>query len=232
MTTQLTAAQNLGQVLDARLKPLEEFLAAQKSTPGTPSTPLSLLPWQASMHQHLAAYKEGPRPDQVITMHSDGSYKIVPAMSVGMGAGGGALTVIENPLNGFFPNIPIGSIVVGSVVGITLAELVDGLVPPRAAGGKMNMTNIAVKSGAIVALATFGPKLMTKTGTVIAIGLLGAQVLADILPLDEWIGKIVAFFRKLLGFIPGVGTTAPHAQDISHSSMGAPRYDQYASIWQ
>ena len=180
-----TAVQTLGALLEkqsasfqAQLKPFQDFMAAQGKKPeeGAKNI-LGTFPWQESLGQSIAKWASAPKPGEAILFRKDGSYQLVPATAVM--AQGGLLAAIENPLNSFYPTIPVGSITVGAITGLVVGEVIDGLFAPKTTAGKTNLANVAVKAGGVIALATWGPKLMGRSGNLIAIGILGAQVIAD-----------------------------------------------------
>jgi len=231
MTTPGTLGEALQQhntALLAQLKPLQEFLAERQKEKEV--SPLAALPWQVQMSKGTSSWPEGPKPGQGIVVMRDGSYKLVPAAAI-MGQGGGLLGAIEQPVNAIWPALPLGSIAVGAVVGITVGELIDGFIPPKSATGGVNMVNVVAKGGGILALTMFGPQLMSKTGTIIAVGLLGAQLLADLLPLDRLVQAIVNFFRKLFGQAPLAQREVMQEVAPPQGFTGGQRTDLYAGIF-
>ena len=190
----------------AQLEPISKFMAAQAAQAAQDkaahdklktANPLADMPW----HSALSKLPEAPKPGQSILMNQDGTFKILPKTAI-MGAGGGLLGVIEQPVNSFWPTLPLGSVVVGGLVGMTLGELIDGFVPPKDALGKTSMTNVIVKAVGMIGLSMYGSMIMSKTGVVISIGLLGAQLLADLLPVDQWIRNLVNWVKSLFGQAP------------------------------
>ena len=228
--------KNVGAVLDktredlfAALKPLQEHMAEQKK--GVPAAnPLSDLPWQVSLNQSASKWLAAPKADQAIVLQKDGSYKLVTGTAA-MGAGG-LLGIIENPLNGFWPAVPIGSILVGGFTGVLAGELIDAFFPPRTSTGGVNITNVAVKGGGILLLTMWGPMLMSRTGSTIAIAILGVQMLSDLLPIDQWIMNLVNWIKKLFG-----QTTTAQNRQLPMREVAAPggfmgrQQDLYAGIF-
>ena len=238
--------KNVGQVLEAhradflaQLKPLQDFIAEQKAAAAKPAdkpNPLSTLPWQVNLGQSMLKWSEAPKSGQVIEILKDGSVKLLPAGAV-MGAGGGLLGVVENPINNLWPALPLGSILVGGLTGVFAGELIDGFVPPKTSTGTVNFMNVGVKGGAIVALAIWGPSLMSRTGTIIAAGLLGIQILVDVLPVGKWMLALINMIRKLFGKPPLTGPPTPAIQ-AQQQEVNAPagftgmqRNDLYAGIF-
>lgn len=108
----------------------------------------------------------------------------------------GFLAPIERSLNSAFPMVPLGSIAFGTTLGIVAGEVIDGLVAPRTAIGTINMANLATKLILGGIIVTLGKSIMTPVGALFAVGILGGQVLADILPLDKWVDWILGLFQK------------------------------------
>lgn len=225
----------------AALKPLQEYVAAQQKSgevdlKGKPGNPPGALPWQVTLNQDATKWLEPPKPGQIIVPQKDGTFKLLPAtaaMGASMGAGG-FLEMIERPINNLWPALPLGSLVVGAVVGITVGELVDAFVMPVGIDGRVNFVNVAVKGGAIVGLVMFGSTLMSGTAKIVSIGLLGAQILSDVLPLDQWIRNFVNWVRRLFGMAPT--TTAPaqgqYRQEVlPPGNFTGARDDLYAGIF-
>lgn len=229
----MSTVAELGQSIAAGIEPL---LLKYKAEPVT-GKPIP--EWAVNLAQVIGA--TGPTPKQAIVVKRDGSYSLVPASAV-MGAGG-LLGVVETPVNSFWPTLPLGSIAVGVVTGLLLGELIDGFLPPRGIPtvleplGPLNMANVAVKGIAVVGLGMYGGMLMSRTGALIAGGLLIAQLLADVLPLDQWIRNVVNFFRQLFGQTPLPPLTpapvpAPVvAQRHRQQVATAGRNDLYAGIF-
>ena len=197
--------------------------------------------WKTAVLNSINGWDSQPKHGQVVEFQKDGTLKFLPAGAI-MGQGG-FLGAVEGPINNVWPTIPFGSIAVGGSVGRTVGELLDGLVPPRTADGKVNFANIAGKGGGMLVLSMWGSKLMSRTGVIIAVAMLGMQVLTDLLPLDKWVMSIVNWFRKLfgqspMGQHPGQGqsfkqqVTEVRAQDVGLRADGAgSRGDLYAGIF-
>ena len=108
------------------------------------------------------------------------------------------LGIIEKPLNSVkLPGIgaQTGAVVVGAGVGVLVAEVINGMTPRVSATGGVATTNAIVKVAAIGAIGVFGNKLMSPNARLAAAGVIGAQLVADILPLDQWVTKIVNLLK-------------------------------------
>lgn len=91
--------------------------------------------------------------------------------------------------------VELGSIGIGGITGLILGEVIDGFVPPDDEEGNTNMANILAKSAGAFIVATQGKRLMSPTAANFAAGILVIQVLRDVLPLDQWIDKLVGWVR-------------------------------------
>ena len=105
------------------------------------------------------------------------------------------LSPIERAINPLVPNLPLGSLAVGAITGLILGELVDGFVSTDSPTGGTNFANLAVKGGVAIALVTVGSQLMSKQAAMAGAAILTAQILADVLPLDQWIARIRGVFN-------------------------------------
>lgn len=94
-----------------------------------------------------------------------------------------------------------GSVIVGAGAGILTAELIDGFIAPQkvdAATGavSVNFTNVLAKAGAAAVGAMYGPQLVGNRAPKYYVGALLVSIAGQILPIDEWIGKLVAWLKK------------------------------------
>ena len=146
------------------------------------------------------------KADQLIALDEDGTPIVKSRQDVLLeqyeaSMGQGLLVAIERPINqaisGPLGGIKVGSIGVGSFVGLTVSELVDGFSEPAPRGAPMNFTNLGLKGLAAFGVNQFGPMLMSRDATNFAIAVLGATIIADILPIDVWVNRLVNFFRGI-----------------------------------
>ena len=102
--------------------------------------------------------------------------------------------LLEKPLDSLVPKVPLGAIVVGGGLGLIVGDLIDGFVPATNLDGSVNFGNVATKGVVAYIAATMGGKIVSKqAGLAIAV-VLGAQVLADVLPIDEWAARLRGVF--------------------------------------
>ena len=202
----------------AELVPLQKFVAEQSKADKKPDSPLGGLEWHTNLGKAATAWPSPPKPGEAILLEKDGGYRLI-SKPAAMG--------IAGPTIG---RVPVLGIAVGGLVGMTLGQLIDGLFPPTTSGDLgFSVTNVGLKVGAMVALGAFGPgSFIGSVGTTVAIGLLGVQLLSDILPFDEWIQKVVNFFKGLLGGV-GLGQRGPMRQDLG--PLAQERNDLYAPIF-
>lgn len=200
--------------------------------------------WTDLLHAGIAG-----KPGDAIWFDRVGKPVLTTKMGI-IGMSGGLLEAVERPLNGIIPNLHLGSVLVGGATGLVIGEIIDAYqLPkiPRLDAAKnpvldkngqpimdMNITNLAIKGGAMFLLGMLGPKLMGGTGVIVAVGILGAQIVADILPLGKLVDWILKWFKK---------TPAPLAQfhqEIPVQEIPVNRYmaqgaatrrDMYAGIF-
>ena len=171
----------------------------------------------AALETHLSREDgpELPQPgdDQVVTMGQDGSYELADRSEIALeqieAEMRQAITApIESSFNGFVTGLPIGSIGVGGTTGLVVGEVVDGLVSVHKldANGalvlnadgnpELNFANPIVKGVLAVGLSQFGGQVMSKQATLFAVGVLGVQILTDLLPIDGLVDRIVDLFNR------------------------------------
>ncbi len=107
----------------------------------------------------------------------------------------GILSPIERAINPLVPNLPIGSLGLGAFLGLISGEFIDGFTPATQPAGEINWTNVVVKGVGAIAFATAGKTIMSQQAAMAAAAILTAQILADVLPLDQWIAKIRGVFE-------------------------------------
>ena len=93
-------------------------------------------------------------------------------------------------------DIPWGSILLGTVPGAIVSEVVDGVMPPRNADGRMNFGNLAVKGGIAWAGVQFGPQFIGRKASGFFAAGLGLFIFADLLPVDQWVAQLVGLFQR------------------------------------
>ena len=149
--------------------------------------------------------------------------------------GTGALSVIENPVNNFWPTLPLGSVLVGGVTGIVVGNVLDAVMAPKTLDGKVNFTNVAVKAGAMVVLSMYGGKVMSGTGVLIAIGILGAQIVGDLF--EAQLRKLINWLKSIFGKKASVNLRVDATQTpsglggLTGMDQGGFRHDLYAGVF-
>ena len=101
---------------------------------------------------------------------------------------------------------PVGSALVGGVVGIVTGDVVDLVFPRRTAAGNATLINVAVNIGAGAALLKWGPGLMGSTASKFAVGTLILKIGMRFLPIESWINQMtgaIASPLSGLGFKAG-----------------------------
>lgn len=167
------------------------------------------VPWLTAIQKDLGAkWDTGPAKGDVLAQDAKGTWGFTPVMTlaqqtVTMGRGA-LLGPIEGPLNGFYRGAPLGSILMGGGLSVALATAVDELYPhtTNADGSlKLNTTNLAIKGGIAFAIMTFGHRVFSSTGALIAVAVLGLNIAADLLhkPLQSLVNWIVTTWRKVTG---------------------------------
>lgn len=108
-----------------------------------------------------------------------------------------ALAGTINTLNGIGGlDIPWGDILFGALPGALVSEVVDGLMPPRNADGSLNFQNLGIKLGIAWAGVQFGDRLVGRQASQFFAGGIIIFVLADILPLDQWVATVRGWFDR------------------------------------
>lgn len=113
------------------------------------------------------------------------------------------LGIIEKPLNSFkvpFVGSKLGSIAVGGGLGFLYAEVNRGYAdsfpePAPGAGISRKQRRIAANVGGLVLVGLVGKKLMSNEANFAAATVLGVNVIADVLPINEWVTTIVNRLR-------------------------------------
>ena len=173
----------------------EEIKAVTSAKPEAPTALMGLAEIAGSLLSDPA------RAGKVITVNQDGTFAVEEKAKLSpevFEAGAAILAAVERPLAGIkiLPGINFGAIVVGGVSGVVISEVINGLEPRMKADGKVNTTNIAYKVGATAALAYFGKRVMSPEARNVAVAIMAAQILVDVLPLDGWINKIGRLINK------------------------------------
>lgn len=113
------------------------------------------------------------------------------------------LSVIEKPLNGIkvpFVGSKLGSVVVGGGIGLLLAEVNRGYQdtfpePVPGAGISRKQRRIGGNIGGLVLIGLVGKKVMSNEANFAAATVLGVNIIADVLPINEWVTNIVNRIR-------------------------------------
>lgn len=139
------------------------------------------------------------REDQVILLNQDG-VEILDAgefdrryAAMGQPALAGTINQLNN-IAGL--GIPWGDVLFGALPGAIVSEVIDGLMPPRASDGSVNFQNLAFKGVVAFAGARFGEQFIGKRASQFFAGGLILFVLADLLPIDQWVANIINLFRR------------------------------------
>ena len=102
---------------------------------------------------------------------------------------GGFTGVIERPINSLIPNVQLGSLAVGGFTGLLVSELVDGFVP-AGTGGQYGSS--LAKALAAILVKQSGKALVSQSSANVAATVMLVQVLAEILPIDQWVAQITS----------------------------------------
>lgn len=170
------------------------------------------------------------------TQAATGAAPAVETAEVGARPILGALT---DPLDKIkvFKGIPVGSVLLGAGLGVVINETINGLQPRRVpatapeTGLKINGANIAYKAGVVVALTTVGNKVLPKEAVVSAVTVIGADVLATLLPVNIWACKLANFFLPEVpatGAVAGVRYKNPSCDTIAPLQQAASARQQLA----
>lgn len=188
-----TLGTKLSQQIADALKPATDQDAEMSQDPPEPDKELT-----AALEQLRSAGE-----DQVLMFKKDGGKFALDLLTspeaqarleqtAGMGQ---LLSPIERAINPLVPNLPVGSLAVGAITGLVLGEVIDGFVSTQTESGDINFANLIIKGVAAIGLVTVGNQLMSKQATLAGAAILTAQILADVLPLDEWIARIRGVFQ-------------------------------------
>lgn len=159
-----------------------------------------------SLSKFIAAQDSGPKKGHIIEKVGDKWQFVESADFKHKTEMEQVLTgAIERPLNRLIPvaGINAGSLLVGGTLALFLGEVIDGLVTEDLSDldpDRFFKTEFLIQAGAKVAAAAVlhqvGGSFMSRQATNAAITVLGVQALADILPLDRWIAKVVNRFSR------------------------------------
>ena len=161
--------------------------------------------WLAHLSQWAQA-NEKPSDKNILELAQDGKMRWLSSADVQRESimaemRRGFLAPVEEPVNRFVKGIPLGSMAVGTIVGLITGELVDGFVSQTKVDEKtgktvVNMNNIITKVVAGAAIWFASKWVMTPMAALFAIGILVAEILADLLPIDQWAHSILGIFKK------------------------------------
>lgn len=118
-------------------------------------------------------------------------------------------------------DIPWGSALLGGFLGVTATEIIDGFSPPAAQGSPINFTNLALKIGVAWGAAEFLPQYTGRNAALISSALVVFSAVRDVTPLNDWIARVVAWFR---GLGNGGGTQSNRFANYSYSYQN--RFEQ------
>lgn len=203
--TGITQTQLSGMIEGALTSALEtRFGTAQAAPAADPNAAtLALEPQHASLralHQWtLEGSTEPVREDQVILLNQDG-VEILDAdeydrryAALGQPSFAGTINQLNN-IGGF--DIPWGDVLFGILPGAIVSEVVDGLMAPRNADGSINFQNIGVKALIAGVGVQFGAQFVGKRTAQFFAGGLILFILADLLPIDQWVANIIKLFNR------------------------------------
>lgn len=134
------------------------------------------------------------------------------------------LRPLERPFSGVsFAGVDVGPLAIGGLTGIIGAEVINGITPRKEAaptgGLTVNWKNAGAKLAAVAAIGSFGDQIMSKNSRIVAGGILAAQAIQDILPVDNWVNWIV---NQVNPPPAGTTTTAQHRVAAHQSRRSAP----------
>jgi len=193
---QKTLARNHDSLV-AVLGKLAPLAAVAGSKDESPDLPL----WKQNADIWLKQREQVPAVTEAFHFTGDGTFETVDLEQFGFGRGG-LLKPIEEPLNSidgmlgrqFRGTVPVGSILIGGSLGLILGELADQWFTPNTSG--FAWQNQLTKLGMIAGLVFIGKMLLSTTGVVAGVTVLGVQMIADILPLDKITDWILNLFNK------------------------------------
>lgn len=175
---------------------------------------------------------EGPRP-------IDGPSALDRLQTYEFGRGA-YLEFIEKPLNNLVRQFPYtGSILVGGLPALFLAQGVDGVVEGTSLTASQQMWT---KIGAKVALGVgvpvlVGDRVMSRSGQLVFGGIMLASAALDVDVLRKWISNGVIFLRNLfrsdadkIPFQQSSGLLTNHAQTDTSHMLGDGRWGQEHGI--
>ena len=120
-------------------------------------------------------------------------------------------------------NIPFGSVFIGAIPGVIVAELIDGVVSPRTSSGGLNWINPVAKGVAAWAGAQYGRKLMGRDGSMFFAGTLGLSILTQVLPINQWVAQMVGALR------PGAASVVSQAEAHMYQFQASSKRPEYMS---
>ena len=162
-----------------------------------PDEPPPQDPVLASLAQWAGSQENAPAHGQVIEYLPDGSFGMRSRQEIAQEVEKAemnmvSLSRIAGQLDGSLgADIPWGAVAIGAVPGVILGEVIDGLSPPVNAEGGVNATNIVLKGVSAFAAVQFGKGLLGKRPSQFFAGALLVQILADVLPLNKVVAKIL-----------------------------------------
>lgn len=157
----------------------------------------------AELAQYVATrLPRGLAPDTVLASAPDGSYAVRSRAEIAgeeqvaelhAAALGGLANQLDNAIG---TGVPWGSVLVGAVPGLIVGEVIDGIWSPVNDDGNRNLANIGVKVAVAAAGAKWGGQLVGRTASKFFAGALILQIVADILPIDDWVESLLNLFKR------------------------------------
>lgn len=176
--------------------------------------------WLVGLQKELgAAWSAGPK-NQIVEFGADGRLKVSATPAHVIMGRSALLAPIESPVNSVYKGLPLGSILLGGISAYVVGSVIDRKWPhtPKTDGTvTLNMTNLAIKSGAALALATFGTRVFSTTGALIAAGIFVVEVAVDLL--GKRLDDIILWLKKQLDKI--FKPAAPAASRFSNNDAAA-----------
>ena len=170
--------------------------------------------WISNVEKDLGSqWGTGPQKGQILAPDAQGKWGFTSATAI-MGntalmSAGALLGPVERPINSVYNKLPLGSILLGGGSALIIGTAIDDLYPHGSntdGSLKLNATNLALKGGLAFVMATFGARVFSGTGALIAAAVFGLQVAADLA--HTQVEKLVAWIVKTWRSVTGRTTTA------------------------
>ena len=154
-------------------------------------------PVLASLAQWAGEQSDPPVTGQIIDYRPDGSFGVRSRQEIAREVEAAEMNMVSlsrvaGQLGGALgADIPWGAVAVGAVPGVIVGEVIDGISANLDSAGNPNPTNIVLKAGAAFIAVNFGKQFLGKRPSQFFAGALLVQVLADVLPLDKVVDRIL-----------------------------------------